>query len=212
MHRVVVLGATEFSAEIADVVEAGGDYEVAAFAENDVRERAGRSLAGRPVLWIDEAAELAGTHLAICGLGTTQRRRFAEEAAELGFRFCTVVHPTAYVSGTSTLDEGTIVGAGVVVAAHTAIGQHVILNRGSLVGHHTTIGDYVSLQSGANVAGLCTIGASTYVGMGALVLNTRSVGSHAVVGAGSVVTRDVPDRVQVVGVPARIVREGIEGR
>jgi acetyltransferase EpsM len=212
MVPLVVLGATEFSAEVADVIGDTGEFEVAAFLENDVRERAGGTIDGIPVLWIDDATKLAATHVAVCGLGTTRRSRFTGQAAAAGFRFATVVHPSAHVSRTSSLGEGTIVGAGAVVAAHTTIGRHVIVNRGTLVGHHSVIGDHVSLQSGANVAGLCTIGDSTYVGMGALILNTVSVGSYSVVGAGSVVTRDVPDHVQVIGVPAVIVKEGIEGK
>lgn len=212
MVPVVVLGATEFSAEIADVITETGEFEVAAFIENDVPARAGGTLDGRPVIWIDDTAELVERHLAVCGLGTTRRSRFTEQASALGFRFATVVHPTAHVSRTSTLGTGTVVGAGAVVAAHTTIGRHVIINRGTLVGHHTVIGDHVSLQSGANVAGLCRIGDATYVGMGALILNTVSVGSNAVVAAGAVVTRDVPDNVQVMGVPAVITKEGIEGK
>jgi acetyltransferase EpsM len=212
MAPLVVLGATEFSAEIADVIADAPDFEVAAFVENDVPERAGGTLDGIPVLWIDEAAELAATHVAVCGLATTRRSRFTDQAAKLGFRFATVTHPTAHVSRTSTLGAGTVVGAGVVIAAHTRIGRHVIVNRGALVGHHTVIGDHVSLNPGANVAGLCTIGDATYVGMGALVLNTVSVGSNSVLAAGAVVTRDVPDNVLVAGVPAVILKKGIEGK
>ena len=48
--------------------------------------------------------------------------------------------------------------------------------------------------------------------MGALVLDRISVGSHSIVGAGAVVTKDVPDNVQVVGAPAKIVNENIEGK
>jgi len=62
------------------------------------------------------------------------------------------------------------------------------------------------------VAGLCKIGDATYVGMGALILNTISVGSNSVVAAGAVVTRAVPDNVLVLGIPAVIVKEGIEGK
>lgn len=124
-----------------------------AFVENDVPERAGRELDGVPVLWIDDAARLASSHVAVCGLGTTRRSRLTDQAAALGFRFATVVHPTAHVSGRAEVGDGTAIGAGAVVAAHTTIGRHVIVNRGVLVGHHTVVGDHVSLQSGANVAG-----------------------------------------------------------
>jgi sugar O-acyltransferase (sialic acid O-acetyltransferase NeuD family) len=212
MVPLVVLGATEFSAEIADVIADAGEFEVTAFVENDVPERAGRELAGIPVLWIDDAAALAGSHLALCALGTTHRHRFTRQAEALGFDFATVVHPSAHVSATSTLGAGTIIGVNAVVAAYTSIGRHVIVNRGSLIGHHTALGDHVSVQSGANIAGLCTIGDGTYIGMGALVLNTLSVGAHSVVAAGAVVTRDVPDHVQVVGVPAVVVKENIDGK
>jgi acetyltransferase EpsM len=89
---------------------------------------------------------------------------------------------------------------------------HVIVNRGALIGHHTTIGGLCSIQPGANIAGACSIGAETYIGMGAIILDHRTVGSHVVIGAGAVVTRDVPDHTQVMGIPARVVKENIEGR
>lgn len=208
---VLVLGTTAFSVEIADVASAAG-YEVVGFVENLDPERCRQPHGELPVHWIDDLDDLAATHLAVCGIGTTRRSIFADQAAERGLGFATVVHPAAHVSPTSRLGEGTVVSAGAVVGAYTTIGRHVFVNRGCLVGHHTEIGDYASLQAGANVAGSCRIGEATFVAMGAVIVDHLSVGSHSVVGAGAVVIRDVPDRVQVVGVPARVVREGIEGR
>lgn len=210
--KLLILGTRTFAPEIADVASEVPDVEIAGFVENMDPSKCSETLEGLPIFWIDDIATLAHTHLGVCALGTTHRSRFIEQAASLGLQFATIVHPSARISRNSTVGEGSIVCPGVVVATRTAIGRHVILNRGALIGHHTTVGDYCSVMPGANIAGACTIGEATYVGMGALVLDHHNVGSRSVVAAGSVVTRDVPDNVQVMGMPAKIVREQIEGR
>ena len=212
MTPLLILGTRTLAEEVADLAADTPGFRVAGFVENLDRERCREPLRGLPVHWIDDVRELARDHVAVCALATTKRRRFVEEAAALGLGFAMLVHPTAHVSGTTRIGAGSIVGAGAVVGARSSLGRHVLLNRGVLVGHHTEIGDYVTLQPGANVAGACRIGEGTYVGMGAVVLDHLSIGEGAVVGAGAVVTKDVPPHVQVVGVPARIVKEGVDGR
>jgi acetyltransferase EpsM len=209
--RLVILGTHVFAEEVADLVEDIDGYEVAAFAENWDRERCSPGLLGREVVWIDDLAPWADGHHAICALGTTRRREFIEPVREMGFTFATLRHPTAVLAPSSTIGDGTLVGALTVVGAHSAIGSHVILNRGALIGHHANIANYVTVSPGANLAGRVTVGAGAYIGMGAVILDQLAVGEHSVIGAGSVVTRDVPARVQVVGVPARIVKEDVEG-
>jgi sugar O-acyltransferase (sialic acid O-acetyltransferase NeuD family) len=206
-----VLGTHHFAPEVLDLVEETPGFRVDAFVENLDRAQDGGADRGRPRAWIDDAAELASTHLAVCALGTTKRRRIVDEAAALGFGFATVVHPLARVSSGSRLGEGTIASVGVVVAARTLIGRHVILNRGVLVGHDTKIGDFVTLGPGANVAGLCRIGDGAYLAIGCVIRDRVTIGAGAVVAAGAVVTGDVAERVQVAGVPARVVKEGVDG-
>jgi len=208
---LLVLGTTDFSAQVAASAADAG-FGVAGFVENLSRERCRETLADLPIHWIDELSELSRTHDAVCGLGTTHRSSFIEEAERHGMRFATVVHPRAYVAPTSTVGEGTYIGPHASIAGYARIGRHAIVLMGSLIGHHTEIGDYASILMGANVAGSCRIGEAAYVATGAVVIDHVSVGSGSVVGAGAVVVADVPDGVQVLGVPARIVKEGIDGR
>ncbi len=209
---LLVLGARDFSFEIAELAEETGEFEVVGFVENLDPARRGEVFEGHPVHWIDDLGGLADTHLAVCGLGTTKRSAFVTQAAANGLRFATVVHPTAWVPASATLGEGTVVSAGAVVGAKATLGRHVLLNRGVLVGHHAVIGDYVSVMPGATIAGSCRVDEAAFVATGAVVVDHIRIGAGSVVGAGAVVVEDVPAHTQVVGVPARVVKEGIEAR
>jgi acetyltransferase EpsM len=208
---LVVLGTSLLSPEIADLATDAG-FDVTGFIENRDRSRCEADFDGRPVHWIDDCGSLTATHLAVCGLGTTTRSAFTEQAAAVGFRFATIIHPTAHVSRTSMIGEGAIVGVQVAVASHTEIGRHVFLNRGSSVGHDTRIGDHVSVLPGAIIAGACVVGRAAYIAMGSIVTDRISIGEESVVGAGAVVVDDVPPNVQVMGIPAKIVKRGVQGR
>ena len=211
-QKLVILGNSWLAEEMYDLISEMPEWQVDAFAENLDPQRCKKKLEGLPVIWIDELARMSSTHLAVCGISTTHRGRYTQQAAGLGMSFAAIVHPTARVSARAELGEGCFISAGCVVSTRTVLGDHVFLNRGAMIGHHTRIGELATIQPGANIAGLVEIGERTYVGMGAVVLDRIKIGKGCVIGAGAVVTRDVPDCVQVVGVPAKIVKTDIEGK
>jgi acetyltransferase-like isoleucine patch superfamily enzyme len=49
-----------------------------------------------------------------------------------------------------------------------------------------------------------------WIGMNATILKGVTIGERAIVAAGAVVTRDVPARAMVAGVPARIIKTDVE--
>jgi acetyltransferase EpsM len=209
--KLVILSTGSYAEAVFSLAHETGQFEVEAFAENWDRAKCAQRLFGRPVVWIDEASHFARTHAAICALGTTHRSGFIRQAYAQGFSFTTLVHPVAFLAPEAVVREGSIVSPGTVVAAYTTIGRHVVINRGCLIGHHSAIYDFCTISPGANIGGSVTIGEGTYVGMGAIILDHVSIGSGCIVGAGAVVTRNLPDRVQAVGIPAKITKENIDG-
>ncbi len=209
---LLILGATDYALVFADAFSDLPQFQVAGFVENLDRQRCGQKHGGLPVHWVDDIAPLRHTHAVVCCLSTTHRDHYVQQVKQMGFRFATLIHPTATVSKKSTIAEGTSLNIGCIVAGFTRISRYVQVNRGVTIGHHTTIEDYVTIQPGANIAGNCHIGSQTYIAIGATVVDGIKIGAHSVIGAGSVVTKDVPDNVLVVGVPAKVVKERIEGK
>lgn len=210
--KLLICGTRSLAVEVADLVSAIPEFELVGFVENLDHDRCNATLEDLPIYWIDDIASMTSDHVAICALGTTHRSRFTQQVEALGMRFATVVHPSAVVSRRSTIGDGTIISAGAIVGARSSIGRHVLINRGAIVGHHCVVGDHVSVMPGANVAGNTRIENGAFIGIGAVVVNNVTVGAHSAVGAGAVVTKDVPPNVQVVGVPARIIKENISGK
>ena len=205
--KIAILGASVFAEEVADIVTQIGDCEVVGFVEGIDRARCKETHLGLPVIWIEDVGQLQNGCQGICAVGSTKRKHFIQQAIDAGLTFTSAVHPSAQMSNTSKIGEGTIVSPGVIIAAYTAIGSHVIVNRGAMIGHHAKIGDYVTISPGANIVGRVNIGDCCYIGMGAVIVDGITIGNNSIVGAGSVVTKNVPSNVQVLGSPARISKE-----
>ncbi len=114
-----------------------------------------------------------------------------------------------------------VIARGVTVNYRTRIGHHTkVMDNTHLTGNmviedHVFISVLVSSTNdntmGVHDSGLVPKGPivrrGARIGASAVLLPGVEVGAYAVVGAGAVVTRDVPPRKVVMGVPARVVRD-----
>ncbi len=129
------------------------------------------------------------------------------------------------------LSQAAFVAANATIVGNVAIAQGASIWYGAILRgdvEKIVVGEYTNIQDGAILHGdpgkptvleaFVTIGHRAVVhsahveqgcliGIGAIVLDGVRIGAGSMVGAGAVVTKDVPPRSLVVGIPAKVVRQ-----
>ncbi len=136
---------------------------------------------------------------------TALRRKLVEKAEKLGYKFATIIAPSAIVSEHASIGDGSFVGKNAVVNADAIVGSHCIINTGSIVEHESKVGDFTHVSVGSILCGNTEIGEDSLLGAGSIVIQGVKIGSHSIVGAGSVVLKDIQSNVRAYGSPCRVV-------
>ena len=148
-----------------------------------------------------------GVEGVVVGFGSASGRvAVADAIEEAGLALPVLVHPSAYVAPSASLERGAQVLPQASVGPGARLGRCALLNTGATVEHDVVVCDCAVVDPGAVLAGRAEVGSSAEIGAGAVLLPDVEVGARAVVGAGAVVTRPVAEADTVVGVPARPVR------
>lgn len=107
------------------------------------------------------------------------------------------------IGWTAEIGPGFYIGhfGGIVVSGYAVIGRNCNISQGVTIG---------KVDRGKR-AGVPIIGDNVYIGPGAKITGNVKVGNNAVVGPNSVVTRDVPEKAIVVGIPAEVISLNGEG-
>ena len=135
----------------------------------------------------------------------------ADRAGEHGFAE-NPYNPHAWIIGDPQIGPGTWIGAFTVIdgSGGLTIGAGCDISCGAQIYTHSSVRRCVSGRDYPVVDRRATrIGDRVFIGANAVVNMGLSVGDEAVVAAGAVVTRDVPARTVVAGVPARPVAKVI---
>ena len=199
-HAQVAADALLRAAEVAPVAEPIG------FLDDNLR-LVGTSILGLPVLGTTADLSHFDHDAVFVGIGDNQTRaRLFTELASAQEQAISIVHPGSILAPTVEMSTGVLVCAGAIVNTGATIGNDTIINTGASVDHHCAVGDHCHVGPGVRLGGGVQIGAGTLLGIASVVTPGRRVGEWSIIGAGSVVTRDLPDRVVAVGVPARVIK------
>ena len=108
------------------------------------------------------------------------------------------IHPGARIAKNLFIDHG----MGVVIGETSEIGDNVTIYHMATLGG---IAPSINSNDQRNIKRHPTIGDEAVIGSGAQVLGPITVGRCAKIGANAVVTKDVPEKAVMVGIPAKNV-------
>lgn len=191
MDKLYLYGAGGHGKVVKEIIEACG-RTVEAFVDDNLSLG---EWAGLPVVH-----DVEGKHEMIVSIGCNHARMMIAE--KLGCRFGVAIHPSAIVSPSARIGEGTVVMPGAIINADAVIGRHCIVNTGASVGHDCRLENFCHVAPHATLCGTVHLGEGVWIGAGAVVNPNIEIGEWSVVGSASSVIANVESHVTMAGVPA----------
>ena len=179
MSDLIIIGASGHAEVLADIAIKSG-YTIAGFLDDN--EKATEVLGYKVLGKVADCLKYKNEYKFVIGIGNNAvRKRIAEEYSELDF--VTLIHPTASIGLSVTIDEGTVVMPMAVINSCATIGKHAIINSGAVVEHDCQVGDFCLVAPHATLCGVVKIGNNVHMGAGSVVNQTLSVCDNVVVGS-----------------------------
>ena len=199
-NNIIIYGASGHGKVISDIILEKKELNLFGFCDDNKR------IIGKKInnYLVHSFVNINSSINIIMGIGNNIiRKTIFERLINQNFSFVSVVHPTCIESPSVKIGKGTVVMPGTIINSCTKIGDNCIINSSACVDHDCRISNHSHVAPNATLCGGCSIGEGTFIGASATLIQGVRVGKNVVVGAGAVVTKDIPDNVTVVGIPAK---------
>ncbi|MDO5088655.1 MAG: 2,3,4,5-tetrahydropyridine-2,6-dicarboxylate N-acetyltransferase [Leptotrichiaceae bacterium] len=124
------------------------------------------------------------------------------------------IEPGAIIRDKVSIGDKAVIMMGAVINIGAEIGEGTMIDMNAVLGGRAKVGKNCHIGAGTVLAGVIEppsadpviIEDNVVIGANAVVLEGVKIGKGAVVAAGAVVTENVPEKVVVAGMPAKIIK------
>ncbi len=165
MRKVAIVGDGGHGKVIRELINARSDTRLAAVLDDKFRTfEAGKECYTGPPEAVAELRRLIPDVLFLIAIGNNSvRKQLAERLGLKKEDFITLIHPSAIVSKSAVIGEGTVIMAGAIIQADARIGAHCIINTGAVAEHDNQISDYVHLSPRVTLSGAVAVQEGAHV-------------------------------------------------
>ncbi len=116
-------------------------------------------------------------------LRTELFKRFLKE----GFKFPTIISPTAIISKYAKISDGTIVMHGAHIGPNVKIGRNCIINTFANIEHGSIIGNYCHISTRATINGKVIVGEGSFVGSKSVIRENLKISKNSFIKMGKII-------------------------
>ncbi len=198
MEDLILVGYGGHAKSMADCIERQGKYRIIGYT--DIKEHVSKYayLGNDGVLkdFFKKGVKNAAICIGYLGKGRIRQNIYSELKA-IGYTLPVIIDPSAVVSETAEIGEGTFVGKLAVVNTEAKIGKMAIVNTKALIEHECVVGEFTHIAVGAVLCGTVSVGSGCFVGANSTVLQNLSIGNDSIVAAGALITENIENSVIV---------------
>ena len=210
LKSLIILGAGGHGKVVAETARSTNLFSKIAFLDdkfienNDEENFMGINIIGK----LNYSKELFENEIftnAIVAIGDSITRLYwLRKLKDVGYKTKPIIHPSAWISPSSKINDGTVVFAQSAIQSNVIIGLGNIINTGSSVDHDSYLEEGVHICPGARLGGNVKVGKNSIIGIGASINKNILIGSNVIIGSGAAVVKNIDKESIALGVPAKV--------
>ncbi len=142
--KLIILGAGGYGQTVADVAEQSGEYEEIHFLDDN-------STADNVIGKCNDFLKYKDSLIYPAFGNNKMRLEWIERLLNENYRIPTIIHPTAYISSKSKIEDGCVILPHAVINTNCVIKKGCIINCGAIIDHGCIIEECVHVCLGAIV-------------------------------------------------------------
>jgi len=167
--RIILIGAGGHGKVLIDAITLQGKYEIVGFVDSALSVGSEICENYKVILSQNELSKLNNVaDFFIIAIGNNSIREKLYYEAQKYIKPATIIHPSAIIGSSVSIEEGSVVLANTVINTYSSVGKNTIVNTAAIIDHECKIGSHVHLSIG------------TLVGSNSIITDntTTQIGQH----------------------------------